>query len=371
MKVKVYHHLDELPDRYESLFESAGEASFFHSRTWFHRLIDATSNAGDSLRLYGTEADDERSYPTSLLVARTYPARLGPIPQRVLESFSNFYTIKGGPVIGVENAEVDRDLTHLVSKICSERPRWDIVLLKELDPDSVVFQCLTTALRNSGMIVQPFFQYGRWFEEIEGRSFEDYIGDRGTAIRKKLQWKDRKIAKSDRFRYELITDETRLDEAISDYQKVYEHSWKEPETYPNFIPGLIRDCARLGTLRLGLMYFDGEPIATQLTFLSGGTAFQYKMAYDEKILKNSYTKNLSIGSIMLLRLMKHLINVDKIKVFDIGGGDEKFKLEWCTQHSENWGVMAFNSRTAMGLINALRHVGGAFASAAWRRILGR
>lgn len=366
MRIRVYHHLDELPDRYNLLFDEAGAASFFQSRSWFRGLIGATSNAGEELRIYGVEADDEATPPLMLLVARAFPTRLGPIRQRELASFTNFYTMRGEPILATDTTDVDGVFRHLASAICSERPRWDVVSLEALDPNLPVFQSLIDAFRNAGMLVHSYFQHAVWFEEIAGRSYDEYINDRGSKFFKTLQWKNRKIGRSDRFSYELITDEKHLDRSIANYQKVYQSSWKEPELYPDFIPRLISECARLGTLRLSFMYLDGEPIATQLTFLSGKTAFQYKMAYDKDILSNSYTKNLSIGAIMQLRLIEHLIDVDKIEIFDFGVGDEDFKSKWCAKRGESWGVKAFNARTVPGLINALRHIGGAGVSSAWK-----
>ncbi|MEM7224841.1 MAG: GNAT family N-acetyltransferase [Pseudomonadota bacterium] len=370
MDVSLYHDLDELPDAYRSLFAQAGAINFFHSDAWFRPLIETTRNEGDELRLYGVDGEGP-GVPPLLLVARAAPARLGPIRQRVLSSFTNFYTMRGGPIIGAESSDVDRVVGRVVSEICAERPRWDVIVMKALEPDSRVYRAMSDAFRSAGLIVQPFFQHASWFEPLAGRTFKDFMAARGSKIRKTLQWKNRKIEKSGRFRYEMVTDDSNLEAAIGAYERVYERSWKEAESYPEFIPSLIAQCARLGSLRLGIMYLDDEPVATQLSLLSGTTAFQYKMAYDETLATNPAAKNLSVGTVMILRLLEHLIEVDKVAEFDFGVGDEGFKSEWCTQRREIWGLMALNPRSPAGLAGAIRHVGGAQAQSAIKQLLGR
>ena len=95
------------------------------------------------------------------------------------------------------------------------------------------------------------------------------------------------------------------------------------------------------------------------------------MAYDQEIENNAYAKNLSMGAIMILRLLKHLIEVDKVEEFDFGVGDEDFKSDWCTQRRELWGMMALNPRSPAGLVSTIRHVGGAHARSALKHLLGR
>lgn len=58
----------------------------------------------------------------------------------------------------------------------------------------------------------------------------------------------------------IVAGGSDLDSAIADYELVYAASWKVPEPYPRFLPGLIRTCARMGWLRLGLLYV--EPLSS-------------------------------------------------------------------------------------------------------------
>jgi CelD/BcsL family acetyltransferase involved in cellulose biosynthesis len=125
---------------------------------------------------------------------------------------------------------------------------------------------------------------------------------------------------------------------------------------------LIRTCAQQGWLRLGICRVDGEPAAAQLWIVANGIASIYKLAYDEKFA------SLSIGSILTARLMRHAIDIDKVREIDYLTGDEPYKQDWMSHRRTRWGIVAFNLRSPRGLLSAARHI-GASKLKSW--ILGR
>ena len=52
--------------------------------------------------------------------------------------------------------------------------------------------------------------------------------------------------RSDRLKSILLRDDSGIDQAIADYQTIYAASWKPPESFPDFVPALIRLAAELG-----------------------------------------------------------------------------------------------------------------------------
>lgn len=162
-------------------------------------------------------------------------------------------------------------------------------------------------------------------------------------------------------RIEMVTDANGLASAIADYQKVYSASWKVPEPYPEFIPGLLRACAECGVLRLGLLYINGQPAAAQIWIVHGGTASIFKLAYNERFAEHS------AGTILTARLMQHVLDVDRVTEVDYLTGDDPYKRDWMSHRRELWGVMAFNPATVRGLVKIVRHMGASAAKNFLRR----
>src|SRR5262249_30489346 len=126
-------------------------------------------------------------------------------------------------------------------------------------------------------------------------------------------------------------------------------------------PGLIRLCAERGILRLGLLYVDGEPAASQLWIVHNGRALIYKLAYDERFA------DLSVGTILTAFLMEHALDVAKVEEIDYLTGDDGYKKEWMSDRRERWGILAMNPRTLRGAAAIVRHAGGRLA----RRMIAR
>ena len=256
-------------------------------------------------------------------------------------------------------------LHALASYIAGERPRFDAVEIQPLDVDSASFAWLVRAIKSAGFVVQTFFSFGNWYFPVKGRCFDEYLEALPSALRNTLRRKRQKLERSGRARIEIVTGGAALEAAIEAYTKVYLASWKRPEPYPEFIPGLIRVCAEMGVLRLGLIHVDSEPAAAQLWIVHRGAALIYKLAYDERFAE------LSAGTILTATLMQHVLDVDKVEVVDYLSGDDTYKKDWMSVRRERWGILAMNPRTTRGLIAILRHVGGRTAKHLVRSLWSR
>ena len=282
MRVEVFPSLGALPEAYSRLFDAAGRESLYQSYAWYQNLLETTTDEGDEVRLSGVEESAPGREPLALFVARS-PRRRAP---RSLAAFANFYTLRAGPVLPRSSGDPGPIMRALIGEITAERPPWETLHLSALERTSKVYEAILQACRDNNWFVEPYFEHGNLYERIDGRTFEQYIQTRGKRIRKKLRWQSRKLERAGNSRYELVTDENGLDEAMKAYQYVYDRSWKEPEFYAEFVPRLIKIAGRRGDLRLGNLYLDDEPVATQLWFVVGGTAIMYKTAYVETVTKN-------------------------------------------------------------------------------------
>jgi CelD/BcsL family acetyltransferase involved in cellulose biosynthesis len=357
LSARVYEDLDALPQRFEELFRRAGNESLFHTLPWYRNFVRTVLDAEERLRIYAVE--DASGAPRGALLMRHGARRAVPLRADALAGLANYYSSLFGPVMDPGDTEIPGILAVMARAIAADPQRWDTVDLHPLALDDV-FPQIETALRGAGYIVGRYFCFGNWYLQVDGRPFRDYINSRPSRLSATGQRKRRKLERSGRLRFELITGLQGLDRALADYEAVYRSSWKAAEPYPGFIGGLARACAEQGWLRLGIAYLDGQPAAAQLWTVVEGTASIFKLAYDERFEKES------VGTVLSSLLMQHVLEVDKVRSVDYLTGDDPYKRDWMSHRRERWGIIAFNPRTPRGLLAAARHQAGKAA----RRIAG-
>lgn len=352
-KVSIYRSFDDLPASYVDMFGRAGaSAGIFSSLAWFHNLAATVPESRERLHIYGVESDTGDGKPYLVLPMRYQVSGTGGFTSRRLSAVATYYTSLFHPIVDDAKSDLQKSLDLLAKVIVTDSPRCDSVDLHPLDPDTILFNGILEAFRSAGMVTQRYFCFGNWYLEVNGRSYQQYFGTlparlKNTLKRKSRRWEDMNCA-----RIEIVSSVDETAKAIAAYDKVYGSSWKEPEPYPWFMPGLIRTCAKHGWLRMGIGYIGEQPVAAQVWIVCNGVASIYKLAYDEQFA------TLSVGSILTARLMQHVIDVDRVREVDFLSGDEPYKRDWMSHRRERWGIIAFNLRTLNGALAACRHMGG-------------
>jgi CelD/BcsL family acetyltransferase involved in cellulose biosynthesis len=345
--VKVYSNLEELPESFLGFFEKAGHQSIFLDLPWFQNFVMTAMAPEDRVRIYA--AADSHGGPAGMLLMRSTQSSSS---LRKLEVLANYYSCFYAAHLAAPPSRSQETFRAITRAIAGEKPRWDEIELKPLDIQSREFTELVEAFKAAGLVVQTFFSFGNWYLPVNGRSFAEYSQSLPSVLKNTLSRKRKKLEKTGRAKIEIVTGGQGLNAAIDAYMKVYLSSWKQPEPYPEFVPGLIRMCAAMGALRLGLIYVDGEPAAAQLWIVHHGNALIYKLAYDERFA------DLSVGTILSATLFEHALDVDKVTEVDYLSGDDAYKKDWMSQRRERWGILALNPRTPRGLLAIARHVGG-------------
>lgn len=357
-RVSICDSFDALPKSYVDLFHNAASTDFFSSLPWFRHFVDTVLSPDDSVRIYGVAPGSANEGVTLVLPMRQDmpgPRKIGP---RKLVALGNYYTSLFNPVTTAQGGRAQDELNLLAHAIAAERPQWDIVDLHPLHAEGQLFDGILAAFRNAGMMAASYFCFGNWYLEVNNRSYREYHDALPSQLRNTIRRKSERLTKAGRLRVEIVTNDDRLAGATSAFEQIYEASWKTPEPYPRFIPGLIRTCAKQGWLRLGIAYIDNVPAAAQLWIVYEGIASIYKLAYDEKFSTES------VGSILTAQLMQHVIDIDKVRQVDFLSGDDTYKKDWMSHRRERRGIIAYNLRTAYGLLGALRHMSGML----WKRI---
>ena len=358
--VRVYSSLEELPRAYERLFELGAQESFFHSLPWYRNLVEHALGKGERAQILGIESNDGRAL--AALPLRHSPAAGNPLQSREWRSLSNYYTTVYSPILDSTQPQ-ENLLVDLAQALRAQRP--DVLDLRPLARDSAIFEKLVQALQAAGFVVQTYFCHGNWYYPVNGRSYKEYLDSLRSSVRNIARSKNKKLERTGRARIEVTCGGESLASAIEAYQKVYAASWKVAEPFPEFVPGLIRTCAQLGWLRLGIAYVDDEPAAAQLWVVKDGRASIYKIAYDQKF------RELSVGSYLTMHMIERAIDVDKVSELDYLSGDDRYKSDWMSHRREQWGILAMNPRMPAGALAIVRHVGGRAAKSAAKKLISR
>ena len=330
--VDVYHHPHEFPADVAQLLEAAQDLGIEAGVGWYHNLIDTVYPRHDGVRFYVLRRSGKPVAALPVLIER----RTG---GNHVSALSNYYTALYAPAIALElKAEA---LVPLLRAVCAAHAPLSSLSFAPMDPQSHTYRQLRCALQFAGLAPFHYFCFGNWF--LTGNmDWPAYLAGRNGKIRSTLKRMGEKFAAAGGS-MEIVLGGPDLERAIQAFERVYAASWKVPEPFPEFVPGLIRTCAERGWLRLGLAWLQGEPIAAQLWIVAGGKANIYKLAYQEPF------KAYAPGTLLTAHLMQYAMEIDKVGEVDYLIGDDDYKKSWMSDRRERWGVIAYNLGTASGL----------------------
>jgi len=221
-----------------------------------------------------------------------------------------------------------------------------------LDPLSPFFLLFVKSCQRLGLVAQTYFCFGNWYLEVAGRNYCEYFQSLPKVLRKNIPYETRKLQRNYRIQLDIVMNGAELESALHHYENIYNNSWRNPESHPEFIRGWVKAAAGKGWLRLGLLYLNEEAVAAQIWLVHGRTASIYKICYEEKV------SHLSVGKILSAHLIRHVIEKDQVCEIDYLSGDDSYKSNWMSHRRERWGILVFNTHSAKGIMQAIRHVGG-------------
>jgi hypothetical protein len=279
-------------------------------------------------------------------------------PGGPLVALSNYYSGLYGPVGSAEAVHgLSAAQWQAAAKALRRLPGSAVLRLQPLDAASNWLPALEAGLRTAGYWTSRYFAFGNWYQPVPAGGFAPYWADRPSALRHSVERGRRRLAKAGAWRIDIVTagaldDAVALDTALAAYQTVYAPSWKQPEPCPDFMPSLVRLAARQGWLRLGVLWLNDQPLASQVWLVFGAKANIYKLAY----VKGQ--DRLSAGSVLTAALMQHAMDVDKVHEVDYLSGDDTYKADWMALRRERVGLVAFDRKRLSGLWGAGRHALG-------------
>jgi hypothetical protein len=335
--VVVYHSTSNLPSGAKALLDKAGAEDFFLGIEWFDLLFQSCLSADWTPAIF-VVGDSEGIF---FMATRRKDAWYAP---RRLTSATNFYSMTYRPIFapGCNQAETIVAFATAVAKA-----RTDMVEFRNISVEDSTANELTYSLERAGFLVEEHQQFENWYEVTDGMSGKSYFDARPSRLRNTIERRYKKASKERKLRTTIYSSGGEdVTVGIDDWQRIYAKSWKEPEQYPTFIPGLLTLCALKGILRLGVFYVDDQPASAQIWLVVNKKATIYKLAYDEAY------ESLSVGSILTKQMFDRALDVDHVEEVDYGSGSEPYKKDWMTQRRIVVGLTAYNRWTPRGALAA-------------------
>ena len=227
--------------------------------------------------------------------------------------------------------------------------RHSVIRFDALDAEAAWLGPFMAGLREGGLRALRFDHFGNWYEPIAGRPWEGYVQARAGSLRETIR---RKMQHRQGVGFRIVTGGDALARAIAAYEHVYTRSWKAPEPFPLFAARMMREAADAGALRLGLLEQDGQVIAVQIWIVANGSATVVKLAHDEAF------KPLSPGTVLTARMIRHLIDEERVNELDFGRGDDAYKALWTTARRQRIGLVLANPWRLEGATAILRQTAG-------------
>jgi hypothetical protein len=250
---------------------------------------------------------------------------------------SNWYCLRFGPVL--DGANRDELLDQLA--IGLRRAGIGRLSLSPLGKDDP----LADALKHHGWITRLAQSSVNWRIQTGGMSFEQYWAARPSKLRNTAKRRSKTAGLEIRILTECDPS------AWADYQTVYENSWKPEEGSPELMRKFAAGEGAAGTLRLGLAYRDGAPVAAQLWTVEHRIATIHKLAYRDD------AKHYSPGTVLSVEMFRRAIDEDRVEWIDFGIGDDPYKADWMDTPEPLYELTALDARSITGLLAMVRLAG--------------
>lgn len=334
MGIVVSRAFADLPSTLAEALSNRRGMAFFRSREWYVSLLDGGVFEPQELRLFHDTAG------TWLLATRLDP-------DQGICALANYYTLD----FGFSGEPQRQELPALARALMNQAGVAGRLTFSGLCMNQADASRLREAMNAAGYLTDIRPRYGHWYSSIRCEA-STYLRERPARLRTTLERGDRRLRRDHGCGICVVTSPGRkLEEGIRAYEAVYARSWKPAENFPRFVPALIRTCAELGVLRLGILYARDIPVAAQLWICDRHAAYIYKLAHDPEF------DRYSVGSLLTARLMERAIDQDQVRLIDFGMGDEPYKQDWVNQRSTIAELSTYNPWRIRGAMGGARLAG--------------
>ena len=364
---RCFENFSELPENYRPIIEQREAMGFFHGESWLDFQLTFQWEESQ-LQLFAVE--DGAGRPLLLVPLRS-TIYDGAVPfARTLasightENFSELNLVFDSALDEIQRNSI---VTALFSYFRTMPLPAEVVRLWPAERNGGLASMIDAALRKAGFWVQPYANSFNWYEDTRGKSWQDYLSDRSQNHRHNIRRRRRDLEKSGSMELHLYTSDNTTEEiqqGIDDYIIATVESWKSPSSLVSRgMLALMRMTGREDCLRIGILKYEGRPIAGQFWIVSAGVAHAMRISHNEDY------KQLSPGVVLTAFVVEHLLDVDHVNLIDFGLGDDDYKKKWVQSRRDYDGFIAFNPGTPRGMFFGAQHIVGKRLKPAVRMLL--
>ncbi|MGA2465569.1 MAG: GNAT family N-acetyltransferase [Thermodesulfobacteriota bacterium] len=330
-----FDKLEEFRPIWNSLAEKQGPYKIFLSYDWFKIWLKhfLGENKLVILLLY---KENEIVAIAPFSIKRE---RFKGVPIKKIELLGNVYSPFRYFLINEgDDKEKVKNLFCIFDFVFKQHKGWSVLDLHAIPQENNWFNLVITTLKRMGLNYSDYLCFGDWYLDEIKYSGEEYFNNLPQKIKKDILYCKRRLEKMGKCEFKLIRNGNNIDDYMDLYYKVYEKSWQKKEGVgPNFHRDLAKIAIRNNWLRLGFLFFDNSPIASQFWVSNNEIAYILKTVYNQEY------KKFSPGKILTSEMMKYVIDMDGVNIVDYVQGDEAYKEDWTPKRRERCGVLIFNN----------------------------
>ncbi len=342
-RVRIYESVSELPSATRMLAQRAEQSAFCLGLDWYE-VFEANVAKSSGRRLL-LSAEDEIGRALAMLPLWAPIARTSrPL---ALTGLANYYTPVFQPWVSANSEAACIGMSMIAEELCRYQA-WSRITLNPIDALHPAWRCLREEMHRHGMYSFIDTATANWTTSVAGMTCQDYIQQRTSRLRNTIKRRSKKIARYSTTNFQLIDSKQGLESGLDAYERVYGKSWKRSEAYPSFVRELAAMCARRGWLRLGIMFVNGRPAAVQFWIVANGVASIFKLAYDPAF------EEFSVGTLLMVRMLECVIDVDRVHSIDFLTGDDAFKADWMSKRTERQALLILAPWTVDGFAGLAR-----------------
>ncbi len=240
-----------------------------------------------------------------------------------LEALANWYNFTWRPLHSHDPALLETVARGL-------RSQTHRIVMSPVPNDDGSAAAIETAFRGAGWNVLREHCDHNHVLEVKGRSFADYWAERPGRMRTTLKRKAKKVD------VELLTRFGA--DAWTEYEAVYEDSWKPEEGDPALLRTFAEQEGAAGRIRLAIARHEGKAVAAQFWTVEDGIAYIHKLSHLEE------HKALSAGTTLSAALFEHVMDQDKVGLIDFGTGNDPYKCDWMEEDRPRFRIDCLDPR---------------------------
>jgi CelD/BcsL family acetyltransferase involved in cellulose biosynthesis len=325
----------------------AGRVSPFLTHEWHACCWDAVQPDRRPEVVVVSEGQD----PVALVPLMSWTQRLRHLPVRTI----GFLEAPDSPELDLLSVAEPRAVVAALLDHLAARSDWDVLALGKLAPTSPTLKALEEigparfALERLAPVTSPYLTVsGDWETFFRGRS---------QRFRKTVRSVQNRLERAGEV---TVEEHTRVDPDSALYREVVEltrRSWKADRgiaisTMPRmlgFFEALTRRASERGWLSLWVLRLDGRLAAMEYQMKAGGVVYALRADFDEALAA------LSPGSQLNHLIARALFERGAAHEYDMGPGDNEYKLRWSTGLHERARLRLYAPRLYPRLLRAVEN----------------